>query len=278
MRGKFGFRTALANGEITSDHIHTEMNSQLLKFVQYASCSSSSLSSASSLSTIPLKYLPTHFDGHQHIHVLPGVRSIIPQIFSTTVPYTRIPKLGPDKHYLSSLSNERQTFYSNIDHDSLVAEQLWQQGSNDNLSSLSTELNNTNTTPKNNSLSSFSISIPSIYNPDIFVGYTTMGQDCQLAHVKELFQTILNDLDDYSVNNTTTISPTIEWMVHPGNKTLPHHNNSNEAGCGQGPDEFSMSDDREIEMNLLLDKQHILRTWFKDQNISLISYEQLRVN
>lgn len=299
MRGKMGFRTALENGEINMEHIRNEIFAQYNQFLTYASSSTSSLPSVQSVpvvdddnnddvsivssstsknkntattvptsSSVSSKYYPSHWDGHQHIHVLKTVQPIVQRLFHSMVPYTRVPKLGPDREFLAFLPRDRQIFYDSIDRDSRSAENLWQ---NKNL--LTIDQND----------------IGSIRNPSIFIGYTTMGKDCQLSHVKELLQAAIND--------ATEPNDTIEWMVHPGYRTRKrstttttvsssssssvmvsfskNDNDDDDAGCGQGPDDFAMSEDREIEMNLLLDKNHSLRNWLQNQDVTLISYRDL---
>lgn len=62
-------------------------------------------------------------------------------------------------------------------------------------------------------------------------------------------------------------APVCELMVHPGYKTRAGH-----GGCGQGPDDFACSDDREYELQILtspswkgfLEENHIEVICFRD--------------
>ncbi|KAF8565675.1 hypothetical protein P879_05472 [Paragonimus westermani] len=74
---------------------------------------------------------------------------------------------------------------------------------------------------------------------DAFVGMTLMGRNQTLAKVIQSLQ---------RVGDNGAI--TIEFMTHPG---FPlKQNQAGDVGCGEGPDEFSCSTDREFEMEFLL--------------------------
>ena len=59
----------------------------------------------------------------------------------------------------------------------------------------------------------------------------------------------------------------IELMVHPGYRT------GNSGGCGDGPDDFAQSAEREHEMKILQDQK--MKDFYKDQDIKLISFKDL---
>jgi hypothetical protein len=61
MRGKFGFRKALAAGEVALADVAREAAAQAAAFVALH----------------PLGCAPAHLDGHQHVHVLPGVAGAV---------------------------------------------------------------------------------------------------------------------------------------------------------------------------------------------------------
>lgn len=54
--GKMGFREAVAAGEVALPQVREELEAQLSRFREL------------------LGRAPTHVDGHQHVHVLPGAR------------------------------------------------------------------------------------------------------------------------------------------------------------------------------------------------------------
>lgn len=56
-----------------------------------------------------------------------------------------------------------------------------------------------------------------------------------------------------------------ELMVHPGKRT------GNEGGCGNGPDDFSQSSDRELEMAVLMSKE--MQDFYKNNNISHVAFQ-----
>ena len=58
----------------------------------------------------------------------------------------------------------------------------------------------------------------------------------------------------------------VELMVHPGYRT------GNCGGCGEGPDSFAQSDEREHEMNVLKDK---MRDFYAENNIKLTSFRDI---
>ena len=76
-----------------------------------------------------------------------------------------------------------------------------------------------------------------------------MGKNMTQSNVRKAFENILKDI----TVNEGTVEPgeslTVEFMVHPGYRSL-----EGLGGCGVGPDEFSMSDERETEMNFLMNE------------------------
>ena len=59
--------------------------------------------------------------------------------------------------------------------------------------------------------------------------------------------------------------PTIELMVHPGYPSLREE----AGGCGEGPDEFSMSSDRQHELDVMC--SHSIKSFYKEAKLKLIS-------
>jgi hypothetical protein len=68
----------------------------------------------------------------------------------------------------------------------------------------------------------------------------------------------------YSVPGNDVI--TCELMVHPGYRT------GTNGGCGIGPDNFSLSADREHEMSILRSKEML--EFYRKQGIEIVSFEQ----
>lgn len=61
---------------------------------------------------------------------------------------------------------------------------------------------------------------------------------------------------------------TAELMVHPGYPSRPH-----EGGCGEGPDDFSQSDDRQHELCILSDPS--LLALFRQERVQLCAFKDL---
>lgn len=60
-----------------------------------------------------------------------------------------------------------------------------------------------------------------------------------------------------------------ELMVHPGHKSIMGC-----GGCGEGPDLFACSSDREHELTIL--EGYDLKEFLKSQNISVCSFQELQ--
>ncbi|XP_075390423.1 carbohydrate deacetylase isoform X2 [Tenrec ecaudatus] len=72
--GKMGFRKALAAGDVALAQVREELEAQLSRFREL------------------LGRDPTHVDGHQHVHVLPGVCQVFAEVLQAFgVRFTRLP-------------------------------------------------------------------------------------------------------------------------------------------------------------------------------------------
>ncbi|XP_029778671.1 carbohydrate deacetylase [Suricata suricatta] len=72
--GKMGFREAVAAGSVSLPQVRDELEAQLIRFRQL------------------LGGDPTHVDGHQHVHVLPGVCQVFAEVLQANeVRFTRLP-------------------------------------------------------------------------------------------------------------------------------------------------------------------------------------------
>lgn len=63
---------------------------------------------------------------------------------------------------------------------------------------------------------------------------------------------------------------TAELMVHPGYPSRPQ-----EGGCGEGPDDFSQSDDRQHELNVLTHPSVL--ALYRQQRVQLCSFKDLQI-
>lgn len=226
MRGKMGFRDALVAGAIKEDDLVREVRAQLSHF----------------FALHPEGCRPSHLDGHQHIHVLPEVARVIARVLSEfpglagvniRIPTNRLPS-GRVLESLTSLqSRERISFYKSVAKDAEIAR---------------TEV--------------FAPAGFRVFTG--FFGFTTMGADMSVEGLKRI-------LEAYTANNRPPgdVSPphvegekvveaqdveVMEWMVHPG-RVLPPAATESSAGCGEGPDDFSLSPERDHESSLLVTKE-----------------------
>ena len=86
-----------------------------------------------------------------------------------------------------------------------------------------------------------------------FLGYTCMGDDATVAGVA-------NMLAEASAGGEGEGAPWVELMVHPGLR-VPPSTGEGEAGCGRGPDAFSMAAGREHEMAVLRELRATHPAW-----------------
>ncbi|XP_022101117.1 carbohydrate deacetylase-like isoform X2 [Acanthaster planci] len=193
LRGKFGFRKALASGSIKGDELREEIRAQFHRFQELTGHS------------------PTHVDGHQHVHVLPGVREILA---NTAKEYgilaVRIPiQHGLEEcHWLPSASLE---FFRDVIQESAIAKDLF----------LKTGLRTT----------------------EGFFGLSTMGSNMTLPTLKSALDTALRHSPTKSSRADPASPLTYELMVHPGYPC--------QSGCGVEGEDFYCFEDRAHEMRLL---------------------------
>lgn len=96
---------------------------------------------------------------------------------------------------------------------------------------------------------------------DLFFGLATMG--CNMS-IERLQTGITRAFD--SVPNLINQTVTCELMSHPGFAC------QGDGGCGEGPDDFSQSSDREYEKSVL--ESEDMAQFYKKNGIMLMSYHQ----
>jgi predicted glycoside hydrolase/deacetylase ChbG (UPF0249 family) len=69
-------------------------------------------------------YLPNHVDGHQHIHVLPGIRDVVAQVM-TSYPLHQI--RIPSESQLGHWFNGNSDFYNKVFEDSKTAMAIYRK-------------------------------------------------------------------------------------------------------------------------------------------------------
>ncbi len=92
---------------------------------------------------------------------------------------------------------------------------------------------------------------------DYFIGLSTSGKNMEHHKIKSAFENVMNE----SKQKDNSDSFELEFMVHPGYRSLP-----GDGGCGEGPDDFSLSYDRDHEMEFL---QNGLSSLLSDLNLRI---------
>ncbi|XP_015244377.1 PREDICTED: carbohydrate deacetylase [Cyprinodon variegatus] len=163
-------------------------------------------------------HLPYHMDGHQHVHVLPDVREVVAQVLSDLrIPFTRVP-VEPGLHSCPWLPAHLQTFYTQVEKDALDSVPIFRRYG--------------------------------IRWPDVYLGLSTMGQNMSVSTLQRALKEALaagtTEPSSRGASGLRQPVVTAELMVHPGFSSHPE-----EGGCGEGPDNFSQSSEREHELNVL---------------------------
>lgn len=165
-------------------------------------------------------HLPEHMDGHQHVHVLPEVREVFAKVVSDLrIPYTRVP-VEPGLYSCPWMPAHLHKFYKQVEKDALDAIPVFRHHG--------------------------------IRWPDVYLGLTTMGQNMSIPSLHRALSYALaadpSSSTSSSVQGSHQPVVTAELMVHPGYPSHPK-----EGGCGEGPDDFSQSADRQHELSVLKD-------------------------
>lgn len=100
----------------------------------------------------------------------------------------------------------------------------------------------------------------------MFLGLTTMGQNMSIPNLQRLLSQVLGTPGSAPGSSQSTV--TAELMVHPGYPSHPQ-----EGGCGDNPDEFSQSADRQHELSVLRDPS--LLAMFREQGVHVCALKDL---
>ena len=98
---------------------------------------------------------------------------------------------------------------------------------------------------------------------DAFYGLMTMGSNMTTQRLQTGIKRAFDSLAK-SADNSRPV--TCELMTHPGYPC------KGPGGCGDGPDDFSQSPDREHEKSILECEE--MRNFYKANNITLMSYHE----
>ena len=217
-------------------------------------------------------YLPNHWDGHQHVHVKGEIGEAIMSVFSKHMLFrTRLPY-----YFSSTVKNDvTNSLLLPLTTDGMVdktREIFYKRISNETLS-LKRSLD--------------SCDLDSCFNlfdaSKMFMGYSTMGKDCTEERIYSALRECIRLLKMKPIvvnSNEKGVGASldlidIEWMTHPGYKTLHFEQEDDEkylsSGCGQGADDFSKSEEREIELNHLRQGplSEKIKAFFRSNNIVL---------
>jgi predicted glycoside hydrolase/deacetylase ChbG (UPF0249 family) len=106
LRGKHGLRAALAAGAVAPAHIAAEVAAQFARFAALS----------------PRGAPPAHADGHQHVHVLPGVAAAFAAAAAAAgVRDTRLPAPLPGGADGEGVDAARAAFYAGVGADAAAA-------------------------------------------------------------------------------------------------------------------------------------------------------------
>lgn len=240
MLGKMGFRESLQENNTALDEVQTEIQCQIDKFTDLTG------------------HRPLKVDGHQHVHVIPGIRNVFAKVLHDNgIIMSRLPiEVDVAGHQWQSW--QQQQFMKEVVKQSIEAKSIY--------------------------------GTHGIWAPG-FVGLTTMGHDMNVTHLQTCIMAafksghdnkiILNEvsIDDTVISDgvdidfvnvktfeskcTATGHVVVELMVHPGKRT------GESGGCGNGPDEFARSPYREHEMAIL--KCCEMLEFYRRNNIHLVA-------
>lgn len=224
MRGKSGLREALKKCQISLEEVGIEVRAQIAAFKQ--------------LTGVP----PTYLDGHQHVHVLPGIAAVVARVAAREgVKFVRIPDELPT-HFEGHVSTDRSAFYRTVTSQASDARQV--------------------------------MADEGLVGADSFLGLGLMGADLTHERLRRRLRALLQDAQAYAScpsKGYPSGGPrarlhawdgayVAEYMCHVGKPSA------------QG-DDFSKSPDRLQELRLLT--AHDMHEWLACNCIELSSYQRL---
>lgn len=217
--GKMGFRQALQRGQLSMKQVELELRAQVRLFTELTG------------------HLPHHMDGHQHVHVLPGVCEVFALVLSDfRISFTRVP-VETGLHTCTWLPPHLHSFYSQVEQDALDSIPVFTRYG--------------------------------IRFPDIYLGLSTMGHNMSVPNLQRALRLGMSAAHSTASSTKDSDSAvTAELMVHPGYPSLSH-----QGGCGEGPDDFSKSADRQHELSVLSDPA--LHDMYRQERVQLCAFKDL---
>ncbi|KAM4809346.1 carbohydrate deacetylase isoform 2-T2 [Rhinophrynus dorsalis] len=215
--GKMGIRKVLAQGLLNMSEVRKELCAQVNLFRDLTGQD------------------PIHMDGHQHVHVLPGIREVFAQVSQNYgIGYTRVP-VEHGLHRCNWISDGLMEFYRGVEEDAMNAAEVFRNHR--------------------------------IRWPDLYIGLSTMGKNMSTSNIQEAIKYAMYSQQN-SISSLSNSSVSIELMTHPGYPSDPQ-----EGGCGEGPDEFSQSRDRLHELEVL--KSSSLSSFYFGNKVQLCTFRDL---
>ncbi|XP_060077285.1 carbohydrate deacetylase-like [Ylistrum balloti] len=212
--GKFGFRKAVKERTLDIAEVRREIQVQIDRYRELTG------------------EIPYHADGHQHIHVIPGVAETFAAVLSENgVKVTRLPKESGVVAEVWATPEQAEFMKEVVIHAESASKVF--------------------TTHK-------------LWSCDDFIGLRTMGSNMTIDKVTSCLSEVY-DVTECVCSKDQVI--TCEWMVHPGHVT------SGAGGCGEGPDCFSRSHDRQHEMDIL--SQKTLSDIYRAMNITMSNFRDV---
>ncbi|XP_077378904.1 carbohydrate deacetylase isoform X2 [Festucalex cinctus] len=163
------------------------------------------------------------------------VREVFAQVLSDyRIPYTRVP-VEPGLHSCQWLPTHLKRFYAQVEKDALDSIPVFRRYG--------------------------------IRWPEVYLGLTTVGQNMSVSNLQRALSHVFS-MSSCMASSSEERVVTAELMVHPGYPSHPQN-----GGCGEGPDEFSQSDDRQHELSVLTDLS--LLAMYRQERVQLCAFKDL---
>ena len=226
MRGKAGLREALSMCQISLEEVGTEVQAQIAAFKEITGA------------------IPTYLDGHQHVHVLPGIAAVVARIAAREgVRCVRIPDEQPI-HFENHVDADRAAFFRTVVSQACDARTIMLD--------------------------------EGLVGADTFLGLGLMGADLTAQRLQHRLQALIRDAQlaascarEHVASSGGGSEQLLAWG---GNcfvgEYMCHAGKPSELG-----DDFSKSADRQAELEIL--SLAATRDWLACNKIELTSYEQL---